>query len=392
MKQTSHAAKSPVAAITLTVLAAIVTVPLLLLAGLSALMSRAVLRTEPQRAPGVRVQAIAPKEGGGHLVTLAGGPEISAPGRYALIDASGGRWLVGEVSGRLGATVTRPAIGAPPPLEGVFRLSAYYYNTPAELGLPGTEVQIPTPLGPMPAWSIPAAESSTSWVIVVHGRGALRAEGLRSAPIWHANGYNALYVSYRNDPDAVPARDRRYGLGTTEWRDVDAAIAVAVAQGAERIMLMGWSMGGAIAFQTLLRSAHRDRIVGLVLDSPVISWADVLRHQATLNRMPSVIGSLSSRRLRPRRNGHGGIPDLASTDMLIRAEEISVPVLILHSTDDGFVPAEPSVRLAALRPELVTTHLFANAIHTRIWNDQPERWQRIIDDWLHSREAQAPNE
>jgi acetyl esterase/lipase len=95
-------------------------------------------------------------------------------------------------------------------------------------------------------------------------------------PVFHALGITSLVVSYRNDGDAPRSRAGAYALGATEWRDVDAAVSWALRHGARRIVLMGWSMGGAIALQTSLGSAHREQIVGVILDSPVVDWRTVL--------------------------------------------------------------------------------------------------------------------
>src|SRR5699024_8087936 len=108
-----------------------------------------------------------------------------------------------------------------------------------------------------------------------------------------AAGLTSLLISYRNDGDAPAAADRRYGLGLTEWQDVEAAIVFALARGARQVILMGWSMGGAIALQTADRSAHSDVISGLVLDAPVINWVDVLAHHAELNRIPAAVGEFA---------------------------------------------------------------------------------------------------
>src|SRR5699024_12277090 len=66
----------------------------------------------------------------------------------------------------------------------------------------------------------------------------------------------------------------------------EAAIEYAVARGARRIVLMGWSMGGGIALRTSVRSAHRDRIRSLILDSPAVDWQDILIYHATALRAP----------------------------------------------------------------------------------------------------------
>src|SRR5690625_6668680 len=49
---------------------------------------------------------------------------------------------------------------------------------------------------------------------------------------------------------------------------------------------MGWSMGGGIALRTSVRSAHRDRIRSLILDSPAVDWQDILIYHATALRAP----------------------------------------------------------------------------------------------------------
>ena len=67
------------------------------------------------------------------------------------------------------------------------------------------------------------------------------------------------------------ANDGRYGLGVTEWADIEAAIDYALAHGAKDVVLFGYSMGGAIALQAADRSRLRKRILALVLDAPMIN-------------------------------------------------------------------------------------------------------------------------
>ena len=77
-----------------------------------------------------------------------------------------------------------------------------------------------------------------------------------------------------------------YHLGADEWEDTEAAIEFALDHGARRIVLMGWSMGGGITLRTSVRSAHRERIAGLVLDSPAVDWQDILIYHATALKAP----------------------------------------------------------------------------------------------------------
>ena len=172
---------------------------------------------------------------------------------------------------------------------------------------------------------------------------------------------------------------------TTEWRDVDAAIGYARRHGAKRVILMGWSMGGAIALQTVERSANRGLLAGAILESPVVDWRSVLGYQARANRIPRQVGDLALAALEnewsARAAGTEAI-SFDSLDMVAHAESLRVPVLILHSDDDGFVPADASHRLAQARPDLVTIDAFAVARHTKLWNYDQARWEQAIRDWL----------
>jgi alpha-beta hydrolase superfamily lysophospholipase len=224
------------------------------------------------------------------------------------------------------------------------------------------------------------------WVIQVHGWGAARPEGLRAVPVFRASGYSSLLISYRNDPDAPASEDRRYGLGGTEWLDVEAAIRFAKDHGAKSIVLMGWSMGGAVVLQTITRSPSADLITGLVLESPVIDWIDTLEYQAQLLKLPPLI-TLGALRIIGSDwgapiTGQGAAIDFASMDFVARAADLSLPMLVLHSDDDGWVPSTSSRALAIARPDIVTLVPFETALHTKLWNYDEERWRRSIAEWL----------
>jgi len=274
------------------------------------------------------------------------------------------------------------------------RMSGWVRIGPWELGRPYQDVIVPTALGPAPAWLVPADRSGgdgtstgDDWVIQVHGRGAKRHEGLRGIePIMDA-GWTTLLISYRNDGEAPESVDRRYGLGGTEWADVEAAVRFATDHGARRIVLMGWSMGGSIALQAVLRSAEvRERLVGVILDSPAIDWVDILRFQGRALGMPTALGDVVAHVLGE--PWSGGLTGLAAPvavgelDPVARADEFDVPMLLMHSADDGFVPIDGSRRLAAARPDLIRFEEFAGARHTKLWNHDPQRWSRLVRDWL----------
>ncbi|HEY8281677.1 MAG TPA: alpha/beta fold hydrolase [Leifsonia sp.] len=324
-------------------------------------------------------------------VTFRETPDSTVPGRYGVWFAGDtGYATVGGVIEREGGSVTRTlekvAFGDLKP--GRARITGYYYLKPSELGLPVTSASIPTELGDAPAWIFPpdADRDTGDWVIQVHGWGATRQEGLRAVRVFHDQGYTSLLASYRNDGDAPPSADRRYGLGGTEWHDIDAAIRYAGAHGARSIVLMGWSMGGAVVLQTLTRSSALERVRGVILESPVIDWIDTLEFQARLIRLPEPVTRGALRIMEANWSGpitgQGAPIDLTSMNFVARAADLSLPTLILHSDDDGFVPSTASRALAEARSDIVTLVPFATALHTKLWNYDEERWKTSIADWL----------
>jgi len=332
---------------------------------------------------------------GAQTIELTRTPDTELPGRYGLFTSgTHGYVKLGAVLGADATTVRRKLLTQIEPGSQVDRSAAFsgwYYSTPSELHLPWENVLIGSPAGPCPAWLFPA--ESTTWVIQIHGRGVTRAECLRAVPVLHAAGFPNLVVSYRNDGEAPRSRSGAYALGAHEWRDVDAAISFARRRGAERVILMGWSMGGAVALQTAVNSGNRDRIAGLILESPVVDWRSVLRFQAREAGMhaplPDLAMSALSLPLTARLSGADGAIPFDSLDMVARAEELSVPILILHSDDDGFVPADASHALQAARPDLVTMPAFSVARHTKLWNYDEASWSSAITDWLAERGLSA---
>jgi len=325
---------------------------------------------------------------GAQTIELSRTPDTELPGRYGLFTTGTyGYVKLGAVLSADRTSVRRKLLTQIEPGAQVDRdaaFSGWYYTSPGELHLPWESVLIGSPAGPCPAWLFPA-ESST-WVIQVHGRGATRSECLRAVPVFHALGLPTLVVSYRNDGEAPRSRGGRYALGASEWRDVDAAVSYALRHGAERVVLMGWSMGGALVLQTAVSSGHRDRIAALVLDSPVVDWRTVLRFQAReaglRDPLPELAMNALSSPLTARLSGAEEAISFDSLDMVARASELSAPILILHSDDDGFVPADASHALAEARPDIVTMPPFHGARHTKLWNQDQTGWTAAITDWM----------
>ncbi len=352
---------------------------------MAVLFARAVVTPPRTRPQDVTVLAVS-----SNTVTFSATIDSLTPGRYSFwFSNDTGHARVGEISAFTADSVTRELLSVDvgtlrSGIRG--RLGAWFYLAPEDLGLDYVEVSIPTELGDAPAWLVPAASSDDRWVVQVHGRAVRRQETLRAVPVFLDAGYTCLIVSYRNDGDAPGTTDNRYALGDAEWRDVEAAMRYALDHGAKQLVLMGWSMGGAIVLQAATRSSMADSVRGLVLDSPVVDWVTALQFQGVANRMPRPVRwaviELLSRRWAGILTGQRTPIDLKRLDLVARAATLSTPILLLHSDDDGYVPATASIALAAARPDIVTFERFSTARHVRLWNYDPERWTAAIANWL----------
>ncbi|GAA5027205.1 alpha/beta hydrolase family protein [Microbacterium fluvii] len=361
--------------------------------GVASLVAARRVVTPAARVPDTRILDL---DTAAQTITLSRTPDTELPGRYGLFTSGTSPYLkLGSVLAEDAGSVKRKLlthVADSARLSSEAAFSGWYYGGPAELQLAYHDVTVRTALGPAPAWLFAGGDHADTWVVQVHGRGTTRAECLRAVPLFDALGFTSLVVSYRNDTEAPRTRTGTYTLGATEWRDVDAAVDYARTHGARRVVLMGWSMGGAIVLQTALETRHPELIAGVVLESPVIDWRIVLDYQARLNRLPHAvtglaIGALGSDWAAP--VTRGAIP-FDRLDVVARAGELQHPVLILHSDDDGFVPSDASHALASARPDLVELRVFDTARHTKLWNYDQERWSDSIRAWLRRTGISAP--
>lgn len=328
-------------------------------------------------------------------VVLSSTPDTRVPGRYGLwLDGGRGHARIGAIIADDGATVTRELeqVDAGELHPGPARFNQYYVagDPTTAWGIEHEDVLVPSETGDLPTWLVrPSAGSAHSdvWAVLVHGRGATREECLRAVPVLHRVGLTTIVPSYRNDRDSPDGQVGRYHFGGTEWRDIESAVLWALNNGARRVVLFGWSMGGAIVLQLVSRSWLADRVDAVVLDAPVVDWGDVLRHTARVNHLPPPVGRLSQSLVRHsllrKAVGLGEPVDLRTLNWVRRARELSVPILLVHSEADEVVPVGPSRALAAARPELVTFAPWSTARHTKEWNVDPDVWDGVVESFLN---------
>lgn len=252
-------------------------------------------------------------------------------------------------------------------------------DDPSTLGREWEDTAIEGPAGRLPAWTLPAGDGRT-WAVCVHGRGASRAQAFRVMQSCYATGVTGLLITYRTDPEAAAAD--RCRLGADEWQDVEAAVRHALDRGAERVILIGFSMGGGMALSFLRHSPLAAAVRGVVLDAPVVDWSAVLRGVARTMRLPSWTAPLTMSMAARR-----AAIDWRVLDHVGNADELDAPILVLHGTADQTVPLSSSQRLAAERPELVELVEFPGAGHCTAYNADPTRYERVLRAFLRTHRA-----
>lgn len=329
------------------------------------------------------------------IVVLDRTPRTTAPGLYCLIAENGG-WvrLSHDVADRGPRLIGREVLGdLSRGLAAGDRVSwsGIVFSCPEDAGLEATDIEVQTHAGPAAAWLIPASGGpSTSWAVHVHGLGSSRAGTLRGVQVASEAGLTSLVVTYRNDGDGPTVGSGRSELGASEVDDVRAAVRYARENGARSVVLFGWSMGASIALQLAAEPELRGVVVGLVLESPVLDWVATIKANCERSGLPAWTGMLALPWLNVRQVAHlTGLAsplELRDFDWIARADELSLPTLILHGTLDTSSPFHLSTRLRKLRPDIVDLEAF-EADHTMSWNSDHERWRAVLHAWLTAQVA-----
>jgi pimeloyl-ACP methyl ester carboxylesterase len=183
-------------------------------------------------------------------------------------------------------------------------------------------------------------------VVLVHGKDSCRGRELRASTLdlvdrLHSRGFSVLMIDLRGHGESAQAR-MTYGLA--ERRDVLGAVDWLLARGylAGRVGVLGASLGGASAIGA---AAEEPAIGALVTDSAFADFHEMIDLRfRELSRLPAIFlpGSHALARLL---TGH----DLRNAKPERDAGRIGArPMLVIHASQDPFVPVEHARRLAAV--------------------------------------------
>lgn len=380
----------------LTVLLVAVALVLVALAVVGWVFSGRVVEPQPYSLmPEFDVIGFTPAAGGG-VVTL---PVVADPAQHARTLVEGTYGLLWEGGyARLGAVLSRdatqvvrelgPVTGTPPAAGAPARLDVFVMRDDplTDLGLAYEDLTLAGPEGSLRAWYVQG--TSRTAVLLLHGRrrGEL-SETLRMIGPLHELGVPTLALAYRNHDRSDPSRDGLYHYGADEWADALVGVRELAARGADRVVLYGLSMGGAVALEAAKRwSPDLPELAGIALDSPLVDVYEVvelgaekagLPVPAQLTRLALLVAGLRT-----------GV-DFASLSQARTAGTVPVPVMVIAGTADSTVPVAAVDAFAdALRVPL-TYHRLDGVEHVEAWNVDPERYGRWLAAFIGGLDVRA---
>lgn len=275
-------------------------------------------------------------------------------------------------------TGSLPAVGQ----KAAIDVDAYPDNPITALGVKYTNVYYNGPLGKYPAWFIPGAKST--WAITVHGNGMTRLDGMKILPVLHQMGLPVLMITYRNDPGAPESKSDTLRYGLTEWQDLQASVNYALSHGAHHVVLLGYSMGGAVVINFMYKSPLAKDVSAVVLDAPLLNFSTTVNFGASQMDLP-LVGLPLPQSLTDVAKWMATVRygvEWGQLNYLSKDKQLKTPILLFQGLGDKTVPPSTSNALARDRPHLVTYITTNGAGHLESWNFHPFRYDTEVGNFL----------
>lgn len=232
---------------------------------------------------------------------------------------------------------------------------ARVYGTPADYGVTAEDVTFAAPGGPqLHGWWLPAVGESRGTVVYCHGNAANVTLHARYVTWLPARGYSVLVFDYRGYGKSLGRASRD---GTVA--DAVAALDYALAKDAQRTVVFGHSLGGAVA---IAAAAERPAVRAVVAESTFPSYLAIAKASAPMVARFAPLFVLA------------GQDPVAVLDRLPPR-----PLMVIHGDADPIVPVQLGRDLFAQASEPKELWIVPGADHFSAWVKVPVEFEQRVD-------------
>jgi len=253
-------------------------------------------------------------------------------------------------------------------------------SDPAQYGLTYEEVTFPSRDGlTLRGWFIPAPEARGT-VVFCHGHAGSMDPDVKYVPAFHERGYNVLMFDFRGHGRS---EGQHVSMGYFERQDLLGAVDYLRSRSIDRVGVLGFSMGGAVAMAT---APHSEAIRAIASDGGFARLSDTIAAGVREQGLPGFLASLV---------GHFTIwlmglrlgCSLSEADPIRWVDKIAPRALfIIHGALDPFVAVEQARELYAAADQPKEIWIVPEAGHRQADRRHPEEYRHRIlaffDQWL----------
>jgi alpha-beta hydrolase superfamily lysophospholipase len=209
-------------------------------------------------------------------------------------------------------------------------------------------------------------------VLVCHGVGANHADIVSISTILYDNRFQVVAFDFRGHGSSD---GHTITYGWAERDDVLAAYDFCLAHPdvqPDRLYALGVSMGGATLIEAL---PEMPRVRAAVIDSAFATLRDMAEHQFRV--FPKAIRPFLRQAARTMAWVEVGV-DIESIRPIDSIAKTSIPLLLIHGTEDAVIPVENVRRLAAARSENLRVHIEPGAPHIGMAVLNPAQYTQLV--------------
>lgn len=251
---------------------------------------------------------------------------------------------------------------------------------PADYGLNYEEVAFQSHDGlTLRGWFIPA-EKPRGTIVFCHGHAGSMDPDIEYAPTFHDNGYNVLMFDFRGHGRS---EGQCVSMGYLERLDLLGAVDYLRSRGIDRVGVLGFSMGGAVAIST----APQSEAIGVVVtDGAFARLGGAIASGARERGLPAWVAAWVSPLII-------GLASLRLGSWLPRADPIRwvdkiAPraLLIIHGGLDPYISLAEVQELYAKAGEPKDLWVVSEASHRQVDKQRPDEYKArllaFFDKWL----------